>query len=299
MADLNNIIQKAKDDKLKWIADKKEERLTMSTMVEDWVNEFTSSPEEYQKLLDFQADNPKISVGNICLAYAQYENPTKIASMDKWNKLGRNVEKGEKGIKILVPEKYRDENGVTRTGFKVGRMFDISQTNGQALPPKTVLKDGGEEIAKAIASLVKYSTVEIQTVDEGLGKALYFPENKTIFCPADLPDTQMLAELTRETVQAKIHNNGSYEGYAHEDCELDAESVSYMVCKRFGIETEKPDLSRFSEMYKDLDVDDKKSALEALQSMAETIGNRTEREINPPEREQDKAGRGEHNIGGR
>jgi len=63
-------------------------------------------------------------------------------------KLGRHVKKGERGLKIVVPMKYRkdsladDEND--RIFFRVSHVFDVSQTDGEPLPePIEVTGDPG------------------------------------------------------------------------------------------------------------------------------------------------------------
>ncbi|MDP9334501.1 MAG: hypothetical protein M3Q30_14530 [Actinomycetota bacterium] len=60
-----------------------------------------------------------------------------------WQALGRHVNKGARGIAIFapLPRRVEDDNDERRrvlTGFKVVRVFDISQTGGEPLPTLTV-----------------------------------------------------------------------------------------------------------------------------------------------------------------
>src|SRR5882757_7681563 len=83
----------------------------------------------------------RYSWGNILLMYAQRPNATHIAGFHTWLKMRRCVRKGEKGIVILAPmvgrKKSSDElteDEQTRLfGFRAAHVFDISQTDGEAL----------------------------------------------------------------------------------------------------------------------------------------------------------------------
>jgi hypothetical protein len=65
--------------------------------------------------------------------------------------LGRQVRRGEQGIKILVPFKRKamiaedgEEDDVIVKGFGLGMVFDVAQTDGDPLPdPPAVERIGG------------------------------------------------------------------------------------------------------------------------------------------------------------
>ena len=164
-------------------------------------------------------------------------------------------------------------------------MFDITQTNGKPLPSKTVLHNGAPEMEKAVKAVIGYCPVDIKVLDASqLSVPAYSPANQVIYCPEGLDDVQVFAGLIKETVQARVHNGGKYEGYSREDCELDAASVSYMVCRRYGIEADRPDPGDLAALYDGYEPSERRAALDSLQKMSEQIGDRVEREINPPER---------------
>lgn len=300
MADLRNIISKSQQSKEQWIENKRAEREDMSIMSDEGIISFTSDPVQYQKFLDLQADNPHISAGNIALAHRQNPDISQIASMEKWNKLGRNVNRGENSLKVLIPEKYQDAQNITRIGFKVGRMFDVTQTGGKSLPQRTILYNDKPEMEKALSALVDYCPVEIKPVDpQQLAVAAYSPSNKVIYFPEEMTDTQTFASLINEIVHAKLHNGGQYADYTRDDCELDANSVSYMVCRRFGIETDLPDAYDVAKLYERLEPSERRAALDMLQKMSEQIGDKVEREIMPPERNREHDTHNEPEIPGR
>jgi N-terminal domain of anti-restriction factor ArdC len=99
---------------------------------------------------------PSYSSSNIALILTQPPVATKFACYRKWQELGRQVKKDEKGIAILVPHKPRvgqketedDEVVTVVSSFGVGTVFDVSQTDGAPLPepPKVQTVDGASDV---------------------------------------------------------------------------------------------------------------------------------------------------------
>src|SRR5436309_1691274 len=80
------------------------------------------------------------SLGNTMMIAMHRPDATRVAGYKAWQKLGRQVRKGERGITILAPMpfKEKDENGEetgkVRTFFRAVKVFDLSQTDGDPLP---------------------------------------------------------------------------------------------------------------------------------------------------------------------
>ncbi len=77
----------------------------------------------------------RYSFGNVLLILAQREGATRVAGFNAWKRLGRNVCKGEKAIRILAPMIYKttDEHGdvdPTIRGFKWVPVFDLARQTG-------------------------------------------------------------------------------------------------------------------------------------------------------------------------
>lgn len=99
--------------------------------------------ESFQEYLKVAAKFHKYSFGNVILIAVQNSSATRVAGYRKWQELGRQVRKGEKGIAILAPipqyAEMEDEDEDTKkvqTGiwFKIVHVFDIEQTEGAELP---------------------------------------------------------------------------------------------------------------------------------------------------------------------
>ena len=95
------------------------------------------------------------------------------------------------------------------------------------------------------------------------------------------PDNEAFASIATEIAQARFHNKGSNTGYNREECALDAESVSCILCRRFGIDRDTPDLSNLGELYEGWDAQDVRAALTSIQEMSKQIGGAIERDTAP------------------
>ena len=86
------------------------------------VKELSSRPEKYMLFLDTAANNYKYSFSDQVLIFAQKPDATACAEIDIWNKLGRWVNRGTKGIALLVDKSIP---------YKLRYVFDISDTNSR------------------------------------------------------------------------------------------------------------------------------------------------------------------------
>ncbi|MGH3370174.1 MAG: ArdC family protein, partial [Nocardioidaceae bacterium] len=104
------------------------------------------SGDDWVQLLALAARLHRYSPNNCMLIRAQRPDATMLAGYRRWQSLGRQVRKGEKGVAILAPCVYRarpvdDTDEAERPelarilrGFTVVFVFDISSTDGPPLP---------------------------------------------------------------------------------------------------------------------------------------------------------------------
>src|SRR5215212_5736742 len=63
--------------------------------------------EAFRAYLDAQAKFHEYSFGNTLLILSQKPDATRVAGYQTWKQLGRQVRRGEKGIRIIVPMRGR------------------------------------------------------------------------------------------------------------------------------------------------------------------------------------------------
>ena len=114
------------------------------------IGEITMDADHLTEFLKFQSLFKRYSCSNTALIFKARQTATLVLSFTGWKKLHRYIKKGENGIPIWCPAKGKvvktdpagkpilNSNGEKETEdityFKVGYVFDISQTEGEDLP---------------------------------------------------------------------------------------------------------------------------------------------------------------------
>ena len=228
--------------------------------------------ERFKEYLRTMSKFYNYSFNNTLLIAMQKPEATYVAGYTSWQRnFDRQVLKGEKGIKILAPAPYKaqeerekidpltqkpvigtDGKAVTETvevlrpAFKVVSVFDVSQTDGKELPDIIVdeLKGTVENYEAFFDALKQESPVPISCEDiPGGAKGFFSPVESRIAIQEGMSEIQTVKTAIHEIAHAKLHAVKPDEKTAPEDRkdrhtkEVEAESVAYTVCQRYGIET--------------------------------------------------------------
>ena len=278
MANLEAIIAEKSQQDNQWRAEMQADRENTIAMQDAGVEEITSSPELYVKYLDMQGDNPTYSAGNIALVMFQDPEATVFGTAERWKTLNRGVidQERSKGVKIFA------RNTLGR-GYRLTDAYDIRQTQGRDLK-KVQLKDDSKEMSIALRAILNYSVVPVAT-DHDLPVAAYYDsKNMELAVNPAFSDSEAFAAIAAEVAHSRIHAKGANPNYDHEEVDLDAQSISYILCRQFGIKRDTPDLSRLEELYEGWDPQQRRSALDQIQGMSKQFGGSIERNITPQQR---------------
>jgi len=99
--------------------------------------------EDWQQALSVAAQFHDYSFANTQLIWSQAVSrgfhPSRVAGYRTWQRLGRQVRRGERGLAILAPvirkmEALDNQEERRVVGFRVFHVFDLSQTDGEPLP---------------------------------------------------------------------------------------------------------------------------------------------------------------------
>lgn len=212
------------------------------------------------------------SLNNTLLIASQKPDATLVAGYTSWQKnFGRQVNKGEKAIRILAPAPYKKKTEVDKidpvTGviltnpdgsfiketkeivvpaFKVVSVFDVSQTDGRELPSLGVNELTGDvaQYDRFFEALKLSCPVPIAFEEIATGAKGYFHtvENR-IAIQQDMSQVQTIKTAIHEMAHQKLHSIDPQESASEEpkltrnSKEVEAESVAYTVCQHYGIET--------------------------------------------------------------
>ena len=201
--------------------------------------------EQFRRYLDAMSRFHQYSASNVMLILAQRPEATQVAGYRRWQQLGRQVRKGERGIRILVPHKQvvefdeGEETTIVR-GFGIGTVFDVGQTDGEPLPEPPVAKeireatDTGSALYRALETFATNQGVTIVRKEVERGNGYYAPLRKQIAVDSRLSGDQATKTMAHETAHFVADHRG---GIAREDAETVAESVAYVVLAHFGIDS--------------------------------------------------------------
>lgn len=245
--------------------DRQEVLKALTEQLEKSIQDFMES-EKYKAFLSSMAKFHNYSLNNQILIAVQKPDSTLCAGYTTWQKQNRYVKKGEKGIRIICPSPYKKEylkdvidkttgkpellsDGRTKQEivqkvipfFKVGYVYDISQTEGQPLPEIADILEGDldEGLKSLKEAMLQASPVPVcfQPID-GETNGFYSPAAGEIVVDSTLSEKQSLKTLIHETAHALLHNpEASSSQPTRETKEVEAESVAYVVCQYFGLDT--------------------------------------------------------------
>ena len=255
--------------KIDWIEsrDKRADELHQITdKLEKGVKDVFQS-DKYKQFLNVMAKFPRYSVNNTMLIMMQRPDAQLCQSYTGWKQMGRYVKKGEKGISILAPAPYKiereqtklDEKGrpvfdadgepvkekveVTIRAFKVVKTFDLSQTDGKELPTigPSELVGNIEGYPKLLQALQEISPVPVSfELIDGDAKGFYHLEDKKIVVQDGMSEVQTIKTLLHEMAHQKLHDKDNVpeaKDISRNGKEVEAESVAYVVCQHYGINT--------------------------------------------------------------
>lgn len=228
--------------------EKKAEVQALLSKLEAGVESLRTS-EGWAKWLTFQASLYRYSWNNCLLIASQLPTATVVMGYRKWQAQGRQVRKGEKSLKILAPCFRKVETTDKSTGetkeesrlvyFRAVPVFDISQTEGETVPaPCTKLQgdDAGLFDALKAYSEGRKVPVRLESVMSG-ANGYYDCIGKFIAVEQSNAPAQQAKTLAHEVAHSILHSDLSKDEQSREDRELEAESVAFIVCQHFGLDT--------------------------------------------------------------
>ena len=272
--------------------------------------------EQFKSFLDTMSKFHNYSLNNIHLLKMQNPNVSRVASFNKWKTdFERTVKKGSKALKIWVPyqvktkisanqnelsfspsENEMEEKEVTVTRFKLGNVFDVSQTEGKELPKAINELTGSvkdyEDLyraAKAV-SMDNQVSINFEEIKREGANGYYSPnENRIVISKGLKGQEQILKTIFHEMAHADLHrgSNAQYGDDQYRKQELQAESVAYVVANHFGFDTSSysfgylaiwaKDKNGFEDMVEQLQVVQKeaKSLIDRMDAKLELVKNKT------------------------
>ena len=264
------------------MANRNEQIKELTDRLEEGVRDVFESG-RYEEYLRVMSKFHHYSYRNILLIQMQKPDATRVAGYEAWKKkFGRQVNKGEKAIKILAPAPYKtkkemevidqktnkpmkrpdgstvtEEVEVTIPAFRVANVFDIAQTSGSKdISPVPV---GFEHL----------------TDSDGY----YHQTEKRIALREGMSERQTAAAVIHEVSHATLHaldmehlqESLKELGKDQRTMEVEAESIAYVVCQHYGIETGENSFGYIAMWSKDRTLPELQASLKVIRDTASDI----------------------------
>lgn len=189
----------------------------------------------------------RYSAYNIMLIFSQRPNATRVAGYQTWKQFGRFVKKGAKGIFVLAPilrkrvteELSHDEESVKVVlGFRPVYVFDLADTDGQALPGLAETEGDPAGYTDRLKELVAARGIELEYSDAIYPSQGLSSPGRITLLPGQSP-AEEFATLAHETAHAMLHQQARRAETTKCIRETEAEAVAFVVCESVGLHAQR------------------------------------------------------------
>lgn len=279
--------------------------------IENGIKELFES-DKYRQYLSTMSRFHRYSVNNTMLIYMQRPDATHVAGFNKWrDQFGRNVLKGEKGIRIIAPTPYKkkveeiktdpetnapvldadgkaiiEEKEIRIPMFKVVSVFDVSQTSGKPLPHLAADLSGNVQQYEVFMEALRRASpvpMEIKPVARDTD-GFFSIKAQSITIRAGMSEVQTVCAAVHEIAHAKLHDYEHMTELADDGEtilvpgeksrnteEVEAESISYAVCQYYGIETGENSFGYIATWSKGKELKELRASLETINKTASEL----------------------------
>lgn len=279
--------------------------------IENGIKELFES-DKYRQYLSTMSRFHRYSVNNTMLIYMQRPDATHVAGFNKWrDQFGRNVLKGEKGIRIIAPTPYKkkveeiktdpetnapvldadgkaiiEEKEIRIPMFKVVSVFDVSQTSGKPLPQLAADLSGNVQQYEVFMEALRRASpvpMEIKPVARDTD-GFFSIKAQSITIRAGMSEVQTVCAAVHEIALAKLHDYEHMTELADDGEtilvpgeksrnteEVEAESISYAVCQYYGIETGENSFGYIATWSKGKELKELRASLETINKTASEL----------------------------
>lgn len=257
-----------KYNKAEYIEQQESLKNELENKIKTLAESFKEKPEVLADTLKFGSHFYHYSGRNTMLIYGQNKYVTFVDSFKALKDKGYNVQKGEKGMKILVPVKttylkignelvklsaatkeqkadYKavKNQSMVKSNYKIGTVFDISQTDCPTTDYPKLYHMGYESeqhdrLYRAVKNYVE-TILGAKVIEHDISsislRGYYQPDTNTIYISEKLKDTEKLSTLVHELGHAELHTDIMAQNKPISQIEFEADSISIMLQQKLGL----------------------------------------------------------------
>lgn len=256
---------------------KKAEKEMFYQMIDNTAKEVVNDPNKFKDFLDTQSRMDRYSAVNALLIYAQNKEASQLKDFDDWSKEKVKINKGAKSIGILEPMEFIKRDGTNGISYNVKKVFDVSQTSGKKQPAISLNKDPRD----LITTMLDSSPVATESTNElpYPGTAAYYNnDEQTLYVKRDVGDSVKICQnIARELAHAELSINS--DGYSRSDLGFAATCIGYMLCKKYGVDTQSFAIDRIPDSLKNAEAKDIRQELTKIRNSMSEIHSRINDEL--------------------
>jgi antirestriction protein ArdC len=190
----------------------------------------------------------RYSFGNVILIATQRPDSSRVAGYRTWQKLGRQVKEGEKGILIFAPMllKNRTSDSPSQPSnvdepdkllrFRVVHVFDVKQTEGEPLPEHATIKGDPAGLTDRLTNFAAEAGIVVEHSHD-LGPVQGCSRGGRILLRDDLSAAEEFFTLVHELAHELLHFGESAVRGTKTVRETEAEAVAFVVSQAIGLDT--------------------------------------------------------------
>jgi len=224
--------------------------------------ETLAGSEQWRAWLAVAARFPRYSLNNTLAIMLQAPQASLVCGFRRWQGMGRQVRKGERGIAILAPCSYKvspTADGEQATGpaeasqpgpdgveprrqlrgFRVAHVFDVSQTDGEPLPepaaPQLLTGQAPAGLWDALVEQVAAHGYALERGDCGTANGWANGDTRTVRVRDDVDEAQACKTLAHELAHIECGHTDQGALYDRPLGEMVAESVACLVTSACGL----------------------------------------------------------------
>ena len=243
----------------------------------DAVNEETlmiaEDPEKFSAYLRVQARFDRYTVTNAILLLHQFPDAQKLKTFEGWKRDGAFVGRGEKSISILEPSSYTKADGSMGKGFRIKKLFDISQTDLRVSPSTFFYGVSSRSLLRALLEASPVETEAAYDLDYEQG-AVFDPEKQKVYIRRKLEPDDFFRAAAGSIAEAQLTEQGS----SQDELESKAKATAFMLCIKYGIDPGSIRV-KMPEAAAHMEIKDIKAELSEIRNAFTSIGDRVDASI--------------------
>lgn len=269
------------EDKENFVKESKENREKCYQMADDMAKEIATNGKMFQSYLDTQVQFPMHTPNNVLLIMNQNPEATQIGDAKFWRNKHLFIRKEETDNPILIMEpgeKYTREDNSVGTYYNAKKNYDIKQTTAKYINQQHRTYSIDELITSIAKNTpIPFEHVEPSELPEGTG-ALYNPEKNVVQMRKGLNDGTFIFQVATIELAHGILAQGNPE-YDRNYNSLTAFSSSYMLCKKYGVDTKAYKFEQMNSIFPDMDSNEIKQELCTIKKTATNLSQRLDKDF--------------------